>query len=179
MGGAITNGTGSNVTSLTKSGLGNWTLTGASTYTGPTTISSGTLAVTNGSLGNTAVSVASGATFSVVGVGATSAGNNLNASGGSTIILPGGDNTKTAVVNGPLTLATSGPNSASNYVNLNFTTGSLGVESIDAHTGTLTVNNGGGIPGGVVNISNFFNLQPGTNYNLITYANKAGSGLFS
>jgi autotransporter-associated beta strand protein len=52
--------------SLTKTGAGTLTLSGANTYTGTTTISNGTLIVgdgTSGSLGNTAVTVANGATL--------------------------------------------------------------------------------------------------------------------
>jgi autotransporter-associated beta strand protein len=40
---AIVDGTGTNVTALTKSGTGTWTLSGANTYTGATTVSAGTL----------------------------------------------------------------------------------------------------------------------------------------
>jgi autotransporter-associated beta strand protein len=45
MGGAIVNNSGTNVTSLVKSGAGSWTLSGtaANTYTGATTVNSGTL----------------------------------------------------------------------------------------------------------------------------------------
>ena len=52
----------SGAVSLAKSGAGTWVLSGASTYTGNTTVSAGTLAVT-GSLGATAVSVNSAATL--------------------------------------------------------------------------------------------------------------------
>ena len=66
---------------LTKVGAGVLTLTGTSNYTGATTVSNGTLALGNGgNLGNTAVTVASGATFAATpGVaGATnSVGNAL------------------------------------------------------------------------------------------------------
>ena len=49
-------------TSVVKSGAGTWVLSGASSYTGGTTINGGLLAV-NGSLANTAVSVTSGSTL--------------------------------------------------------------------------------------------------------------------
>ena len=51
------------MTSLTKSGSGTWTLSGTNTYTGPTTVTQGTLALTNAQgLGDkTEVSVAEGA----------------------------------------------------------------------------------------------------------------------
>ncbi|OYU99485.1 MAG: autotransporter, partial [Verrucomicrobiales bacterium VVV1] len=51
-----------NVDSFTKTGASTWTLTGPSTYTGSTAVNAGTLLV-NGSLANTAVSVASNATL--------------------------------------------------------------------------------------------------------------------
>ncbi len=53
-------------TTVTKNGAGKWALSGASTYTGPTNVNNGTLLV-NGSLGITAVSVASGATLGGTG----------------------------------------------------------------------------------------------------------------
>jgi autotransporter-associated beta strand protein len=56
---------------LTKVGGGAFTLTGASTYTGPTNVNAGTLFV-NGSIANSAVTVNSGATLAGIGtVGAT------------------------------------------------------------------------------------------------------------
>ena len=55
-------GNGADSSSVTKSGDGTMTLTAANTYIGATTVSVGTLFV-NGSLGNTAVSVASAATI--------------------------------------------------------------------------------------------------------------------
>jgi autotransporter-associated beta strand protein len=64
--------------SLTKSGVGTWVLTGSSTYTGQTTVSAGTLLV-NGSLGNSNVSVSSGANFGGTGT----LGGNLGLTSGS------------------------------------------------------------------------------------------------
>jgi T5SS/PEP-CTERM-associated repeat protein/autotransporter-associated beta strand protein len=92
---------------LTKSGSGAATFEGASTYTGPTVVNSGTLALTTGatrtaSLGNTAISVASGATFAanvaaspfsqVVNAGTTgggAAGASLTLNPGSTFSMDG------------------------------------------------------------------------------------------
>jgi len=64
--------------SLTKSGAGTWALTGSSTYTGQTTVSVGTLLV-NGALGNSNVSVSSGANFGGTGT----LGGNLGLTAGS------------------------------------------------------------------------------------------------
>jgi T5SS/PEP-CTERM-associated repeat protein/autotransporter-associated beta strand protein len=85
---------------LAKSGAGTITLTGASTYTGATSVKAGTLALTTAashtaSLGNTAITVASGATFAatlaashfstVVNAGATGSGT----SGATLALEPG------------------------------------------------------------------------------------------
>ena len=56
--GTITTGTGG----LTKDGAGSWTLAGANTYSGATNVNAGTLIV-NGSIANSATTVASGATI--------------------------------------------------------------------------------------------------------------------
>jgi T5SS/PEP-CTERM-associated repeat protein/autotransporter-associated beta strand protein len=92
---------------ITKVGSGVATLTGASTYTGTTSINAGTLALTTASahtasLGNTAIKVASGATFAanlgaspfskVVNAGTTgsgSAGATLTLNPGSTFSMAG------------------------------------------------------------------------------------------
>ena len=68
----------SGAVSLTKSGSGLWVLTGSSTYTGQTSVSEGTLLV-NGALGNSNVTVSSGASFG--GTGAL--GGNLDLTSGS------------------------------------------------------------------------------------------------
>lgn len=55
-------GNGVQTTSLTKSGSGSWTLSGSNSYTGPTTVTAGTLACSSaGSLGSKALSISSGA----------------------------------------------------------------------------------------------------------------------
>ncbi len=56
------------LTVINKVGTGKWTLTGNSTYTGATTVSEGTLQV-DGSLGNTAVTVAGAAEATLSGSG--------------------------------------------------------------------------------------------------------------
>lgn len=86
---------------LTKSGNGILTLTAASTYTGATVVSAGTLLV-NGSLGNTAVTVQSGATLGgtggTIGTGTASV---MVASGGT---LAPGSSIGALAVNGNVTV---------------------------------------------------------------------------
>lgn len=79
--GSIVNGGG--VTNITKVGSGTWTLSGASTYTGATSVSAGALLV-DGSLGASAVSVSSGA---LLGGDGTLGGSVTAASGA--ILSPG------------------------------------------------------------------------------------------
>ncbi|RYD19861.1 MAG: PEP-CTERM sorting domain-containing protein [Verrucomicrobiaceae bacterium] len=86
---------------LTKSGNGILTLTAASTYTGATVVSAGTLLV-NGSLGNTAVTVQSGATLGGTGgtIGTGSASVTVNAGG----TLAAGSSIGALAVNGSVTV---------------------------------------------------------------------------
>lgn len=101
---AIVDGTGANAgsTSLTKSGVGTWVLTGGSTstYTGGTTITGGTLIVEagstatgNGSLGAGNVSVAAGTGLDYDLTSASNAaliiGGTLNIAGGTGTVLGG------------------------------------------------------------------------------------------
>jgi len=104
------NGTGA--TSLVKNGAGDWLLTGASTYTGGTTINNGLLEVSgNNALGGAGgpVTVASGATlrldnnFDITGTGATAGSSN-----GSLLTLSGtGVGGIGALVNGNGTASTA------------------------------------------------------------------------
>jgi len=69
--GNVTDGGNGSTVGLTKAGTGTWTLSGAAnTYTGPTNINAGTLALgTSGSLsGSISINIAAGATFDVSAV---------------------------------------------------------------------------------------------------------------
>ena len=78
--------------SLVMNGSGTQVLCGSNTYTGTTTINSGTLQLlASGSLGNTAISVANGATFAPMpGNGTIVAGSSGNGSAGATLNLNAG-----------------------------------------------------------------------------------------
>lgn len=86
---------------LTKSGAGILTLTGASTYTGATGVSAGTLLV-NGSLGNTAVTVGSGATLG--GTGGTIGSGSASVTVGAGATLAPGSSIGALTVNGGVTV---------------------------------------------------------------------------
>jgi len=115
--GIISNGGTVGTTALTKSGEGTLTLSGANTYTGNTTVNSGTLKIAgSGSLGSTTIiTVASGATIqnsatgdNKLGLGASSwlVSGTINSTGGGANTLSG----NVTLNNGTLTgvSATSG-----------------------------------------------------------------------
>lgn len=87
------------ITSILKSGNGTWTLGGANTYTGSTTVSAGTLLI-NGSVGTGGVTVAAGGTLG--GNGSVSGLVTVN-SGGT---LSPGNSPGVATYSGGLTLET-------------------------------------------------------------------------
>ena len=79
---------GDDILSLLKTGLGVATLTGANTYHGTTTVSSGTLLVNNttgSGTGSSAVTVLSGATLSGSGTIAPADGNDINVQSGANL----------------------------------------------------------------------------------------------
>lgn len=84
VGGVIGNGSGS--IAVTKTGNGSWTLAGTNTYSGATTVGAGTLTLsgTNGSIGNSAVTVAGG-TFTIANTGAANNGDRLSNSAAFTM----------------------------------------------------------------------------------------------
>jgi autotransporter-associated beta strand protein len=135
---------------LAKTGGGTLTLSGASTYNGATTISSGTLLV-NGSIGSGAVTVASGATLGGSGV---IAGSVTWSSGALASFAVGSPLTVGAVVlnDNPVTVSVPGstPLAAGSYPLLNYAaSGSSGF----FYPGTPAVTGAGLAAGTVAGIS--------------------------
>lgn len=98
-----------NPTSLVKEGDGSWTVTGASVYTGGTTIVGGSLMVTNGSgsaTGLGTVTVGSGTILGGTGRIAPAADHSLSVDGGT--LQVGAEGPGAIAIPSTLTLATSG-----------------------------------------------------------------------
>ncbi len=95
LGGTIANPSGTNVTTVEKTGTGKWIFSGANTYTGATTVTAGNLTVFSGSgLGTTAtadVSVAAGAAlnYAAKGNAALNIGGTLSVTAGTGTTLGG------------------------------------------------------------------------------------------
>ena len=120
---------GANATTLDKQGAGNWTLSGASTYTGPTKVRAGVL---------TTASLANGGTASGIGA-STNAATNLYLLGGTLQYTGAAQNTDRL-----FTLGLGGTLDASGSGAVNFTnTGTMGVTSVGLRTLTLTGTNTG------------------------------------
>jgi len=112
-----------NAQGVTKNGLGTLTLSGGNTYTGNTTISAGTLALTgSGSLASSANIIIAGATFDVSALSSTFA-----LGSGKTLIAT---NFATGTIAGNLSLASGAL--ALNYTN--------GTPSLNVTNGTLAFN---------------------------------------
>lgn len=96
-------GTGSPITSLSKTGAGLWILSGANTYTGTTTVSAGTLQVDGTHAAGTGAYAISGATLSGSGNITSSSGFSF---GASAVLNPGSagaGNIGTLTLNGAIT----------------------------------------------------------------------------
>ena len=166
---ASTLGTGSSTISLVKSGAGKWVLTGANTYTGGTTISGGTLALSGG---NDRLATAGTVNFSAAGtldVGSTQqtlvnmtvgntitgtvngVGGKLTLTGSSFALGGGSGQTNTLNMSGLTTFAYN--NAAGGFLVSGATSGSVpggaGVLTLAGTTNTITaltfgVGNGSG-----------------------------------
>ena len=144
--GAITTGAGT----VTMSGTGTWTMSGANTYTGVTTVNSGTLkanvasvAGVSGAFGNNSAVVmgASGGTLDISSANTqigslTGGGATGGVSLGSNTLSIGGDNTSPAAYSGVI----SGNSGAGNVTKIG--TGTLILTGANTFGGTLTIANG-------------------------------------
>ncbi|MFN0080128.1 MAG: beta strand repeat-containing protein [Prosthecobacter sp.] len=156
--GSISNGTATSV-GVTKTEAGTWVLTGASTYTGATSISGGTLTlafgtVSSGIISSSSALTMSGGTLQLTGTGTqTFNGLTTNTNTGSRILL-GSAQTLTL---GALTSA--GTNSA-----LNFHTAAGGASGATVGTGLVVLT--GQTAGNVINSG--FTVTDSTGYGLAT-----------
>jgi autotransporter-associated beta strand protein len=130
--GSIVDSTGA--AKLAKVGSGSLTLDGASTYTGTTTVSAGTLLV-NGSLGNTAVSVsAATGTATLAGGGSIGSGTASVVIGNNGFLAPG-NSAGTMTINGSTTF-----NAGSTYA-YQYTGGASVADLVDVN-GALSIGGG-------------------------------------
>lgn len=116
----LANGSGTSLTAVIMNGAGTWTLAGNNSYTGPTTVETGTLRV-NGTQTASPVTVAFGATLGGTGTVGTVTSNGAIAPGAAGVgILNAGDTT----LNGVLEIDVSG--AASDLLNV---TGTLALNA--------------------------------------------------
>ena len=127
--GVIQNGSGT--VSITKAGNGTLTLSGANTYTGTTTVSAGTLLITN-TTGSGAVSVSDGATLGGTGKIGTKASTVSVDDGGT--LDPGVSGPGKLTINNNLTLSSG----ATFSVDINSATPATGYDQV-FDTGTVTL----------------------------------------
>jgi autotransporter-associated beta strand protein len=153
--GILKNGTTS--LNVVKRGTGTWTLGGANTYSGTTTVANGTLLITNLSA-TTNVSVQSGATLGCNG--AVIAGS-ISVTGGGTLVpgLPGGNGAGVLTINSNLTL------SAGSFTSVQINkTGATRDQIVGVNTltygGTLVVSN----LSGTLTTNDTFHLFSATGY---------------
>jgi autotransporter-associated beta strand protein len=172
---AITNGN-STAASLSKTGNGNLTFSVANTYTGATTISTGTLILSGaGTVGSGNLTVASGAKLDISGItGATyalGAGQTLNGSGtitatGKTLSVAGsfnpGSSPGTLTVDGGFTLVGG---SASTFEINGKTAGQFDQLVVN---GLLTF-------GGTLNLTTGYTVNLGDSVNLFDWSTKSGT----
>ncbi len=149
--GIIANGSATSV-AITKSGVGTWVLSGANTYTGPTTVDAGTLeaGVVDQAFGiGSSVTVASGGILDLGGFNETigslvGSGTVTSSAAGTPILTVGGDNT-------PTTFSGIIQDGNANSVGLTVAgIGSLTLSGANTYTGATTVS-AGTLKAGVVN----------------------------
>ncbi len=155
----------SNSLAITKSGTGTWTLSGANTYTGTTTVSAGTLLVNGSSATGSAFTVAAGA--SLGGTGTIS--GTVSAAAGAKL-MPGNSGI------GTLTLANNSATSLTlNGALLNFKLSNVAATSdliaVSGASGALVLNGAN-----TITLSTPFGTAPAGIYTLMTYSAKTGGG---
>jgi fibronectin-binding autotransporter adhesin len=155
--GIIMDASSSRVTCITKTGTGAWTLTGANSYSGTTTVGAGTLLVNgNQSPATGAVSVASGAILG--GAGILGGAVTVN-SGGA--LAPGSAGAGTLTISNNLGLDSEAV--------LNFELGATNASDKVAVSGALVL-------GGTLNVTALTNFGAGT-YTLFTCGGALGGTL--
>jgi autotransporter-associated beta strand protein len=159
---------------VTKTGVGSVTLSGANDYTGPTTISAGTLALAgSGSLGSGNVTFgASGGTLDVSGLSSNYTlsqvvtGNGTINTGSNTLLLTG---VISPGVSGPGTISVNGSLSLSGNTNLGIYGSTAGeYDQFAVAIGTLTL-------GGTLNISTNYPAAYGDTVQLFNATTITGS----
>ena len=130
--GVIRDNNSGNTVSVVKDGTGKWTLSGANTYTGETTISNGTLQIgTGGTLASSCIRV-SGGTFETTAANTVADTSTVNISSG-TYSIGGNDTVASLTVSGGLL-------STANSSTLTATTYALNGGTVSANLGAGTVN---------------------------------------
>jgi autotransporter-associated beta strand protein len=170
---------------LTKNGAGTQTLSGTNTYTGPTAVNTGTLIIDPvGSLGNTAVTVASGASLAANGTlgGAAQSAGRLYGTGtinGAVTVQSGGTlapGANNAAI-GALTLGSSLTelNGATTVIKISKNTGSIANDAVNFSSST-TVTYGGVLvvtnlttDGSPLLPTDIFPVFNPTNFSFLTY----------
>lgn len=145
---------------ITKVGTGNWTLSGANTYTGGTVVNGGTLTVNNTSgsgTGSGSVTITTGATLA--GTGLISGATTVNS--GATI-SPGNNGIGTLTINNTITCATG----STNFIQINKNAGTR-----DQLTTSGTINYGGTLI--VTNLSG--TLANGDSFKIFNASTYAGT----